>query len=119
MTITSNVWPAADGIAHLGSCAAGSRDPSRILPPRGVMVRRKMRRWLGLAALVGLLGGSGYLLKDQGWGSMKLGGKPSPLESRWRTEEEWLVDSIVRDIAEMARFASAGRVLGTGDLDVT
>jgi hypothetical protein len=78
-----------------------------------------MRRALGLTTLLGLLAVAAYVLKDQVWGGLKLGGKPSPLESRWHTEEEWLVDSIVRDIAEMARFASAGRIPGEGAIELT
>jgi tetratricopeptide (TPR) repeat protein len=31
---------------------------------------------------------------------------PPPFESAWATEQEWLVDSITRDIREMAHYAS-------------
>jgi hypothetical protein len=33
---------------------------------------------------------------------------PPPFQSAWATEQEWLVDRITRDIAEMAAFAGTG-----------
>lgn len=78
-----------------------------------------MRNWLGGIVLLGLLGTIGYLAKGQLTRGVGLGAAPAPLESRWRTEEEWLVDSIVRDLAEMARFAREGRVPPAGEGEVT
>jgi len=77
-----------------------------------------LRHLVGTAVLVGLLGALSYVgwpLVRSGFG---VGGAPSPLESRWRTEEHWLVDSIVRDLAEMARFAADSRPPAAGDVDV-
>lgn len=65
-----------------------------------------MRRRVGLAVLavlVAFLSFLGWLLAHRS----RLG-RPSPLESQWHTEEEWLVGSVVRDVAEMAWFASVG-----------
>ena len=76
-----------------------------------------MRKWLGGIVLVCLLAAFGYVAKGQITGGLRLGSTPAALESRWRTEEEWIVDSIVRDLAEMARFARDGQVPRPGEVD--
>jgi hypothetical protein len=68
-------------------------------------------RWI-LAALLASLG---YVAYSQPFGGMSLGGAPSPLESRYHTEEEWLVDGIVRDVAEMGFYARHHRAPGQKD----
>ena len=77
-----------------------------------------MRKWLGGIVLVCLLAAFGYVAKGQITGGLRLGSTPAALESRWRTEEEWIVDSIVRDLAEMARFARDGQVPRPGEVEV-
>ena len=76
-----------------------------------------MRRRLGLAVLTVLV----LILCLLGWVFTQRSrlGKRTPLESRWHTEEEWLVESVVRDIAEMARFAALGQRSLTDKLVVT
>ena len=78
-----------------------------------------MRSWLGGILLFCLLGTLGYVAKGQITSGLRLGSAPAALESRWRTEEEWIVDSIVRDLAEMARFARDGQLPRPGEVDVT
>ena len=47
-----------------------------------------------------------------------MGGPARGLESRWRTEEQWLLDSIARDLAEMAAFAGSGRLHAPKEIEV-
>lgn len=82
------------------------------------VVRTTMRRWVGAGFLLCLVGALAYVSWPLLRSGFRVGGPPSPLESRWRTEEEWLVDSIVRDLAEMARFAAESRA-SAGEVDVT
>src|SRR5688572_31968177 len=78
-----------------------------------------MRRWAGLITLGCLLTGLGYFLVTRYVGGVRLGGTPARIEARWQTEEQWLVDSIVRDLVEMARFAAGSTPAATADTDVT
>jgi hypothetical protein len=68
------------------------------------------RSWIGGIVLLGLLGYLGYVVWPRlGRGLLRVGGPPRALESPWRTEEDWLLDSIARDLAEMALFAGTGK----------
>jgi hypothetical protein len=69
--------------------------------------------------LGGLISVLGYLFFGHPFGGFSLGGAPSSLESRYKTEEEWLVDQVVRDVAEMGFYARHHRVPGDKDLDVS
>jgi tetratricopeptide (TPR) repeat protein len=78
-----------------------------------------MRAGIGAVVLVALLGALGYVAWPLVQSGFRVGGPPSPLESRWKTEEQWLVDTIVRDLAEMARFAADQRNPAPAEVDVT
>lgn len=67
------------------------------------------RSWIGGIVLVGLLGYLGYTVWSRFSGGLRVGGPARELESRWRTEEEWIIDSIALDLAEMSVFAGTGR----------
>lgn len=78
-----------------------------------------MRRWAGLITLACLLAALGYFLVATYVGGVRLGGTPARIEARWQTEEQWLVDSIARDLVEMVRFAAGGAAAPAADSDVT
>ena len=64
-----------------------------------------VRKYVLLGLFVLLLPVLGYV-----WFARGSPGKSLPrLESPWATEEEWLVDQVARDLAEMAVFARSGR----------
>lgn len=67
------------------------------------------RSWIGGVVLLGLLGYLGLVVWPRFSGGLRVGGPPRELESRWRTEEEWIIDSITLDLAEMSVFAGTGR----------
>jgi tetratricopeptide (TPR) repeat protein len=64
------------------------------------------RNAVGLAVLAVLGGALGYRLYSRGMGT--LGAPPSQVATPFRTEEQWIVGEIVRDLEEMARFAKTG-----------
>lgn len=66
-----------------------------------------MRTAVGATALL-VLSGLGFVLYQR-FSEPKLGAPPAELKSAFRTEEEWMVGEIVRDIAEMSQFARASR----------
>jgi hypothetical protein len=76
------------------------------------------RTWIGGIVLLGLLGYLGYVVWPRLGSGLRVGGPPRELESRWRTEEDWLLDSVARDLAEMAAFAASGRRPAAKELEV-
>jgi hypothetical protein len=76
------------------------------------------RSWIGGIVLLGLLGYLGSLVWPRLGRGLRTGGTPRELESRWRTEEEWLLDSIARDLSEMAAFAGTGRRPAAKEVEV-
>lgn len=64
------------------------------------MTKRRLVEILVLLVLAGVLG---FYVYDR-LGS-RMGGTPAPLDSQFATEEDWLLDEILEDLAEMAAFA--------------
>jgi hypothetical protein len=75
------------------------------------------RRRVGIVLLLGLAGALGYLLWLQT--SVRMGGTPAALHGSARTEEEWIVRTIVSDLAQMALSASGARGAGLTGVAVT
>jgi hypothetical protein len=76
------------------------------------------RSWIGGIVLLGLLGYLGTMVWPRLGGGLRVGGPPRELESPWRTEEQWLLHSIARDLAEMAAFAGSGRRAAPKEIEV-
>lgn len=68
------------------------------------------RNAVGAAVLAILLAGLGYRVFSRGMGT--LGAEASQVATPFRTEEQWIVGEIVRDLEEMARFAKTGQPSG-------
>jgi hypothetical protein len=60
-----------------------------------------VRKYVSLSLLAVLLPVLGYFYCVRG---VRVGKPPSPLESRYKSEEQWLVEQIVRDIAETLAY---------------
>ncbi len=66
------------------------------------------RSLVGIILLLVLGGVLGFYVYDR-VGS-RMGGTPASLKSRFATEEDWLLDEIVRDIVEMAAYSQQGNI---------
>lgn len=66
----------------------------------------KCARIVALACLVAVLSAVIY---SRGFG-LQLGGTPATLAGEHKTEEDWIVTEIVRDITEMSAFAHSGSI---------
>jgi hypothetical protein len=65
-----------------------------------------IRNVVGAAILPVLLAALGYRLYTRGAGS--LGAAPSAVTTAFRTEEQWIVGEVARDLDDMVRFARTG-----------
>jgi tetratricopeptide (TPR) repeat protein len=65
------------------------------------------RNVVGALLLAVLAGGLGYRFYSRGLG--RLGAAPSQVTTAFRTEEQWIVGQVARDLDEMARFARTGQ----------
>lgn len=62
-----------------------------------------MKKTIEIALLLGLVGLLGYYVYQRT--GMRMGGTPSSIQSRFASEEHWMVETILRDLAEVAAFA--------------
>ena len=74
------------------------------------------RRRVGTVLFLGLAGALGYLIWLQT--SVRMGGTPAALHGSARTEEEWIVKSIVSDLSQMALAASGAKGADLGGVQV-
>src|SRR5574342_1098239 len=62
--------------------------------------RMSTRKRVEVIVLLALAVALGYFAYERI--GMRMGGNPSPLISPFESEEEWVIDQVVRDLAEMA-----------------